>query len=132
MHAVTLNFSLILKYFSKLIFQGNKYVYDNFVLVYGKIFVLLAREQNELICSYNIEVSPNTNYLPNSITVHRKKHTNTMYSINALNEVIRLHNNGVMDSKFEVDWEQYRNSLLVTSDTGLRRINTEIFLIHTV
>ena len=107
-------------------------IIDNFNVVYDKIFVLSTETPQEVICSYNIEMNPNVNFLYNSILVHRKKDTNTMYSINALNEVIRHHNNGVLDKTFEVDWNIYRNCLLVTGDEGLKRINTEIFFIQRI
>jgi hypothetical protein len=100
--------------------------------MYDKIFVLSTGKPHEVICSYNIELNPNTEFLPNSILVHRKKDSNTMYSINALNEVIKLHNNGLLDKNFEVDWNTYRNCLLVTGEEGLKRIDTEIFFIQRI
>ena len=56
----------------------------------------------------------------------RKKNTNTLYTINALNNLIRLLNNGVLDTSYQVDWENYRNTMLLTNDEGLRKIKTEI------
>ena len=35
-------------------------------------------------------------------------------------------NNGVLDTSFQVDWDQYRNCLLATNEDGLRRISTEV------
>jgi hypothetical protein len=55
-----------------------------------------------------------------------------MYSINALNEVIQLHNNGVLDTSFVVDWDTYRNCLLLTGEEGLKRIDTDIFFIQRI
>ena len=107
-------------------------IIDGFNVVYDKIFVLSTQTPHEVICSYNIEVNPNLKFLPGSILVHRKKDTNTMYSINALNEVIKLHNNGVLDTSFVVDWDTYRNCLLLTSEEGLKRIDTEIFFIQRI
>ena len=107
-------------------------IIDGFNVVYDKIFVLSTQTPHEVVCSYNIETNPNLTFLPASILVHRKKDTNTMYSINALNEVIQLHNNGVLDTSFEVDWEIYRNCLLLTGDEGLKRIDTEIFFIQRI
>jgi hypothetical protein len=107
-------------------------IIDRFNVVYDKIFVLSTPTPHEVICSYNIETNPNTTFLPSSILVHRKKDTNTMYSINALNEVIMIHNNGLLDKNFEVDWENYRNCLILTGDDGLKRIDTEIFFIQRI
>ena len=64
--------------------------------------------------------------MPNTISLHRKKNTNTLYTINALNHLIQLLNNGVLDTSYQLDWENYRNCILLTNDEGLRRINTEI------
>jgi len=38
----------------------------------------------------------------NTISLHRKKITNTLYTINALNELIKTINNGVLDTKYQV------------------------------
>ena len=107
-------------------------IIDSFNVVYDKIFVLSTSTPHEVICSYNIEINPNVNFLINSILVHRKKETNSMYTINALNEVIQRHNNGILDKSFDVDWNIYRNCLLVTGDEGLKRIDTEIFFIQRI
>ena len=43
-----------------------------------------------------------------------------------------IHNNGLLDKNFEVDWENYRNCLILTGDDGLKRIDTEIFFIQRI
>jgi len=58
-------------------------------IMYKKLFVLHVKSNNEYVCTYNIEQG-NVNQLPNNtILVHRKKETNTLYTINALNELIK-------------------------------------------
>ena len=57
---------------------------------------------------------------------HRKKETNTLYTINALNRLIESVNNGVLDTSYQVDWENYRNCMLLTGEDGLKRIDTEV------
>ena len=86
---------------------------------------------NELICTYNVSTqgSVDFNAVKATISLHRKKHSNTLYTINALNEVISNLNNGVVDSKFIVPWDEFSNTLLVTNNDGLNRINTRIFKI---
>ena len=69
--------------------------------------------------------------IKNTISLHRKKEVNSLYTLNALNEVVKIQNNGLLDSKFSVEWADYRNTLLVTykEDDGeqkLRRINTRL------
>ena len=53
-----------------------------------KIFVLKLEPSKELVVSYNIIPNNEHRFLPNTIMVHRKKETNTMYTINALNRLI--------------------------------------------
>lgn len=91
-----------------------------------KVFLLRNVEQhNEFILSYNIITTGHTTFLPNSILVHRKKETNTIYTINALNELIMLLNNGILDRSYSIDWERYRNIMLLKNPNGLRRIKIE-------
>jgi hypothetical protein len=104
-------------------------------ILYSKIFVLSSPESEEYMCTYNIEIeSSNTRILPNTILLHRKKESNTLYTINALNALIKSLNNGVLDSKFMVNWPDYRNSILLTQGTGdeLRKLNTAIHKIVAV
>ena len=96
-------------------------------ILYNKIFVLNNEEnKSELMCTYNIDATNRVEILPDTISLHRKKQTNTLYTINALNECIKTCNNGVLDTTFQLSWENYRNSILVTNDEGLRRIDTSI------
>ena len=105
-----------------------KNAYD---IVFSKIYVLQNEDDiNELICTYNVSGDKvDFNAVKSTISLHRKKHSNTLYTINALNEVISNLNNGIIDSKFMVPWNEYRNTLLVTNNDGLNRINTRIFKI---
>jgi hypothetical protein len=64
--------------------------------------------------------------IDNTILVHRKKQTNTLYTINALNELIKSLNNGVLDKKFPIEWENYRNCILLIQAEGFNKINTKI------
>lgn len=57
-----------------------------------------------------------TELAPSTISIHRKKQTNTLYTINALNTLIKDINNGVLDRTLELDWENYKDSYLLASD----------------
>ncbi len=106
-----------------------KKAYD---IAFNKIYILQNEDNiNELICTYNVnfENSVDYNAIENTISLHRKKHTNTLYTINALNEVVMNMNNGVKDPNTIVPWENYKNSILVTNADGLNKINTRIFKI---
>ena len=69
------------------------------------------------------------NLVSNTISLHRKKYSNTLYTINALNEVIKNLNNGILDTTYQVPWENFKNMIMVTNSEGLNKINTRIFKI---
>ena len=105
---------------------------SKFNVIYEKIYVLQNEDKhNELICTYNVEKSKDLDFnaVANTISLHRKKITNTLYTINALNELIMEINNGVLDTKFELPWERYKNMILITNKEGLSRISTRILKI---
>ena len=103
-----------------------------YTIAFSKIYVLQNEDSvNELICTYNVDLAAGVDFndVKGTISLHRKKHSNTLYTINALNEVIADLNNGVVDSKYIVPWENFKNTLLVTNSDGLNRINTRIYKI---
>ena len=96
-------------------------------IIYDKIYVFQNENDiNQLICTYNIEYDEDFLISEDTISLHRKKQTNTLYTINALNCVIRELNDGVLDKKFPIPWENYQNKLLLTNDLGLNAIPTRI------
>lgn len=97
-----------------------------YTIMYNKMFVLHVKSTDEYVVTYNVEQG-NVEGIPmNTILVHRKKDTNTLYSLNALNEVIKRLNNGVVDTNFRVDWQHYRNSILITNQGELKQLNTKV------
>lgn len=100
---------------------------SEYTIMYGKIFVLESEDSDELLCTYNIEVqNSTTRVLPNTILLHRKKETNTLYTINSLNLLIKSLNEGVLDTTFRIDWPDYRNTVLLTQGEDLRKLSTKI------
>jgi hypothetical protein len=98
-----------------------------YVIMYGKIFVLESADSDEYLCTYNIEVQPtSTRIIPNTILLHRKKETNTLYTINSLNLLIKSLNEGVLDTSFRIDWQDYRNTVLLTQGEDLKKLSTRI------
>ena len=96
----------------------------------NKIFVLRnTGDVREIMCTYNIDANENIKTLQDTISLHRKKISNTLYTINALNELIKTINNGVLDTKYQVPWELYKNMILITNKEGLQRIPTRILKI---
>ena len=103
-------------------------------IVFDKIYVFQNEDDaGQLICTYNIEMVEDyydgDEAISGTISLHRKKQSNTLYTINALNEAIRSLNNGVLDKSFAIPWENYQNNLLLTNEEGLNIIPTKIFKI---
>ena len=106
-----------------------------YTIVFDKIYVLQNEDNiNELICTYNVDTTESVDYnkVSGTISLHRKKHSNTLYTINALNECIKNLNNGVLDQKFMIPWENFKNMLMVTNSEGLNKINTRIYKIEKI
>jgi len=102
---------------------------DSYKLVFNKIYVLENTEDpNQLILTYNIIKSESVLAIPpvSTISVHRKKQTNTIYTINAINKLIELENGGVLDKSFRINWEKLQNTVLVTAYGKLKRLNTKL------
>ena len=80
------------------------------------------------ILTYNIDVSHNSSEssVPSTISVHRKKQTNTIYTINAINKLIEEKNNGILDKSYKIDWTELQNTVLVTAYGRLKKVNTKI------
>ena len=100
-------------------------------ILYDKIYVFENKDDSsQLICTYNVEFIDNfEENIIDTISLHRKKQSNTLYTINALNEVIREKNNGVLDKSYMVDWNEFSNTLLLTNEMGLQKIPTKIYQI---
>lgn len=98
-----------------------------YTILYSKIFVLESKDCTDLLCTYNIDSNNSTpQILANTILLHRKKESNTLYTINALNSLIKQINNGVLDTSYRITWADYRNTVLLTQGDDLRLLNTKI------
>ena len=102
---------------------------EKYKIIYNKIFILYSKSQDEYICTYNVDFGNVSTFLENTILVHRKKETNTLYTINALNTLIKGINGGVLDTSYRVNWTDYRNCVLLTKGPELKRVNTRLFKI---
>ena len=98
-------------------------------ILYRKIFVLYIKSNDEYVCTYNVEQGNISSIPENTILVHRKKESNTLYTINALNELIKKLNGGVVDTKFPINWQHYRNTVLLTQHNELKQLKTKIYKI---
>ena len=103
-------------------------IQTSYVILFNKIFVLESLDGEKIMLTYNVDMnnSSTSNIIDNTILVHRKKQTNTLYTINALNEVIKSLNNGVLDKSFPVNWNDYKNCILLIQTDGFNRIDTKV------
>jgi hypothetical protein len=99
-----------------------------YTILYSKIFVLESLSTEEYVCTYNIDTfnMEQQSVLPNTILLHRKKESNTLYTINALNALIKSLNNGVLDTNYRITWLDYKNSILLIQNNDLNIIQTKI------
>jgi len=102
---------------------------SKYKVMYDKIFVLHVKSNNEYVCTYNIDLGNVSEIPPNTISVHRKKDSNTLYTINALNELIKRLNGGVVDTRFPIEWQHYQNTILLTQHDELKQLKTKIYKI---
>jgi hypothetical protein len=116
-----------------------KIIAEHFEVINDRIFLLRDVEDTEkFILSYSIVKEDDmvfSEVIRNTISLHRKKETNTLYTLNALNELVMEQNQGKLDPSFPVNWDDYNNSILLTrvdSETNneefieLRQINTKL------
>ena len=103
-------------------------IQTSYVILFNKLFVLESLDGKKIMLTYNVDMSNSrvNSMIDNTILVHRKKQTNTLYTINALNEVIMSLNGGVLDKSFAVNWNDFRNCILLIQTDGFNRINTKV------
>ena len=74
----------------------------------NKLFVLHVKSNDEYVCTYNIDQGNVSDLPKNTILVHRKKDSNTLYT------------------KFPINWKHYRNTILLTQHDELKQLKTKI------
>ena len=105
---------------------------STYLVLFKKIFILGIENSNEFVCSFNIDREMQRKQLPNAMLVHRKKETNTIYTINSLNALIKHQNNGVLDKSFKIDWSNYSNGILLLSNNEIKFLSTYLYQIINV
>ena len=98
--------------------------------VIGHRVICLQNENNpdQIFCVYNVS-HETQQVLQNTIKVHRKKESNTLYTINSLNRLIQILNNGQISTQFNINWVQHKNVLLLLRNNELLNIKTRIYKI---
>jgi hypothetical protein len=104
-------------------------IISQYSILYNKIFVLHIKSNDEYVCTYNIEQGNTIDIPTNTILVHRKKDFNVLYTINSLNELIKQLNNGIVDTNYPINWQHYKNSILLTQHDELKQLKTRIYKI---
>jgi hypothetical protein len=110
-----------------------KEIPQQYKLIDNKIFIF-ANENNlrELYLTFNVEKNDLNNRFKGTISIHRKKQTNTLYTLNAMNKLIADENNGVYDKNFQLSWELYKNSIILTNDIGVKIVPLKLFSIREI
>ena len=105
------------------------FILKNYTLVNPNVFVLENKLKLEE-CYITSNVEKGSVAIPSNwktILVHRKKQSNSIYTINALNEVVKSKTGGMLDNSYMIDWEEFRNCIITTSNMGYKKIPTKVF-----
>ncbi len=88
-------------------------IYRNRFFVYGN-----RDDYDSLFLFYNIEDSDISKKPKDTVIVHRKSDSDTFYTLDALNALVRLVNNGKEDKTFQIDWNNYPNNFITADKEG--------------
>ena len=100
---------------------------NKYDIVGNKIFVLADLSDNSHeILTYNVRDMRSHDILGSTISVHKKKQTNTIYTINSLNEIIKNNNGGILDKTFAVNWNELKDFVFVIAYGKLKIIKTSL------
>lgn len=82
----------------------------------GEIFIFEDKNNADRIAiTYNILKNEKYDFPKNTFQIHRNKMTNTLYTLNALNELIKRDSEveNVSKENYKVNWEKYKDSLVI-------------------
>jgi len=108
---------------------AQDFILKNYTLTNPNVFILENKSKpDEFFITFNVEKgSAPIDSQWKTILVHRKKQSNTIYTINALNEVVKSKTGGMLDNSYMIDWEEFRNCIITTSNLGYKKIPTKVF-----
>lgn len=105
---------------------------EYYQIVDGKVYVLESKANpTDIFLTYNV-IKTGGQFYPNTISVHRKKEFNIIYSINALNGLILSENNGVPSSSHKISWENYSNCFISARDSKVKITPTRLMKIYRI
>jgi hypothetical protein len=109
--------------------KSVNFILTNYTLTNPNVFILENKSNiSEAFITFNVEKGSAA--IPSdwkTILVHRKKQSNSIYTINALNEVVKSKTGGMQDNSYMIDWEEFRNCILTTTAGGYKKIPTKVF-----
>ena len=117
------------------IMREVEFIVNNMALTNNFIFLLSHQEdKTKKMLTYNAIVEKGKPFHPRLYTmrVHRKKLTNTLYTINALNYAVALQHDGKTGRDLKLDWDKYRNCLLLPSGNKLQVHPIEVIKIFKI
>ena len=106
-----------------------EFIVNNINITNNYIFLLEDKsDSSKKILTYNAVVKKGQPFNPRLYTmrVHRKKQTNTLYTINALNKAVSEQHDGQTGKHLKLDWTVYENCILLTSGRELKKIPLEV------
>ena len=112
-----------------------EFIANNLELTNSMVFLLEQKtETPRLFLTYNAVTQKGRRFHPSLFTmrVHRKKQTNTLYTINALNLAIAAEHDGKTGRDLKLNWENYQNSILLTTGKKLQSHPIEVLKIFKI
>lgn len=103
-------------------------IHEFYSIYNNKIFVFVnTKSDKELFLTYNI-ICEKKEFpkFANTISIHRKKLTNTLYTLNSLNQLIE-EECGKKDPNYILDWSLFKDSLIITGNISVRIISIKIY-----
>lgn len=98
-----------------------------FTIIDNRVFVLEdVLNPESVYITYNIDAFNYNDKPQKTILVHRKKHTNTIYTVNAINKII-INEIGYLNSNYKINWNNYKNSLTLVRNNNLIVRNTKLY-----
>jgi hypothetical protein len=97
---------------------------QEYELPHRKIWVLNSPDTTELLLTYNMSSSDRI-MLPNTLTIHRQRLTNSIYTVNGLNLLVESLT-GTRDPNYAIDWNSYRHKYIGSNNGKLRILHTQL------
>tara|TARA_Y100001938_G_C8055616_1_gene414215 strand:+ start:1072 stop:1494 length:423 start_codon:yes stop_codon:yes gene_type:complete len=127
--------SFLDSYEEEYIMKEVEFIANNLDLTNNMIFLMEQKTDTpRLFLTYNAITQKGRRFHPSLFTmrVHRKKQTNTLYTINALNLAIASEHDGKTGRDLKLNWENYQNSILLTTGKKLQVHPIEVLKIFKI